>query len=229
MVGRLVQQLLSFAEVKQVIVTKNVPELLVIDDDERIEMVENSTRRGFGANHNKAFSLCRYPFFCVLNPDIELPGNPFPSLVRCAEHHDAAIVAPLILAPDGSVEDSVRHFPTLKSLFLKLLGLGDGRYLLDSCQESLAPDWVAGMFMLFRSADFAKIGGFDERYFLYYEDVDICDRIWRFGMKVVMCPKVSAIHDARRESHRSFRHLRWHLSSMGRYLMRSGTRHHGCD
>ncbi len=85
-------------------------------------------------------------------------------------------------------------------------------------QADFAPEWVAGMFMLFRSRDFQDLGGFDEQFFLYYEDVDICVRAWQKGMRILACPQVSVIHDARRDSRRSLRHLRWHLGSMARFL-----------
>jgi GT2 family glycosyltransferase len=70
------------------------------------------------------------------------------------------------------------------------------------------------MFMLFRSAVFAELQGFDERYYLYYEDVDLCRRLRGRGYDVRLVPSVSATHDARRESRRSLRHLRWHIASM---------------
>ena len=91
---------------------------------------------------------------------------------------------------------------------------------MTSGQASFHPEWVAGMFMLFRSQDFARLGGFDEAFFLYYEDVDICVRAWKQGMKIVACPQVSVVHDARRDSHRSARHIRWHLASMVRYFFK---------
>ena len=56
------------------------------------------------------------------------------------------------------------------------------------------------MFMLVRSADYMAVGGFDEGFFLYYEDVDICARLWRSGRKVVICPEAIVVHDARRAS-----------------------------
>jgi hypothetical protein len=85
----------------------------------------------------------------------------------------------------------------------------------------MSPDWVAGMFMLFRREVFAEMSGFDERYFLYYEDVDLCRRLRRRGYDVRLVPTVTAVHDARRESRRSLRHLRWHLASMARFLFGS--------
>ena len=82
----------------------------------------------------------------------------------------------------------------------------------------LYPDWVAGMFMVFRRETFAAVGGFDERYFLYYEDVDLCTRLALAGKRVVYCPAVEAIHDARRERHRSPQYFRYHVASMLRFF-----------
>jgi hypothetical protein len=76
------------------------------------------------------------------------------------------------------------------------------------------------MFMLFQSKTFREIGGFDERYFLYYEDADICTRLWRQGRPVMIVPEAEVIHDAQRRSHRNLRYLKWHLGSMARYLWR---------
>jgi N-acetylglucosaminyl-diphospho-decaprenol L-rhamnosyltransferase len=222
MVSALIDQLRNCPEVGQVIVTQNVPEEIRFAPDDLVSVVENSSPKGFGANHNAAFRACRKPSYCVLNPDIELVGNPFPSLSPPLADARGAIVAPLIVSPSGCVEDSARHFPTMSGLLKKAAGRDDGRYPMVSGQALVFPDWVAGMFMLFRATDYARLGGFDERYFLYYEDVDICARAWRAGMKVVLCPSVSAIHDARRQSRKSLRHLRWHLASMARYFL-SGT------
>jgi GT2 family glycosyltransferase len=218
MVDRLISQLRHCPQVTRLILTRNIPESSEIVEDALVEIVENAAPKGFGTNHNAAFARCDEPFYCVLNPDIELKDNPFPALLQCLEDGEVGLVAPLILAPGGSVEDSARHFPTLWSLLRKALGGPDGRYAIEPGQPVVFPDWVAGMFMLFRSSVFARLGGFDEGYFLYYEDVDICDRTVRAGMKVALCPSVAAIHDARRDSHRSLRHLRWHLASMARYL-----------
>lgn len=218
MIGHLVSQLRTCPEVTRIVLTRNIPEASCLAADRLLSITQNAEPKGFGANHNAAFVGCSEPFFCALNPDIELRGNPFPSLLRSLDDGTVALAAPLIVAPGGAVEDSIRRFPTVLSLLRKALGGPDGRYSIEPGQPELFPDWVAGMFMLFRSSGYARMGGFDENYFLYYEDVDICSRVWQAGMKVVACPSAVAIHDARRDSHRSLRHLRWHLASMGRYL-----------
>ena len=220
MVARLMAQLEECPEVGRIILTRNIPEAAACPPDDRVLLIENAAPKGFGANHNAAFLHCSETFFCVLNPDIELRGNPFPGLLDALVGLKGSLAAPLILAPDGSVEDSIRFFPTVWSMGRKLLGGHDGRYAVHAGQAPFAPEWVAGMFQLYRSVDFARLGGFDEAYFLYYEDVDICTRAWRMGMRVIACPTASAIHDAQRDSHRSLRHLRWHLASMARYFLR---------
>lgn len=220
MVESLVASLLGFPEIAQIVVTRNIPESLLFPPSSQVTVIDNPFPKGFGANHNAAFEHCQQPFFCPMNPDIELLGNPFPELTLAIDQSGAALVAPLVIAPDGQIEDSVRHFPTVRSLARKVFGGADGRYPLVAGQTSFHPEWVAGMFMLFRGADFKRLGGFDERFFLYYEDVDICVRAWKLGMKITACPQVSVVHDARRDSHRSVRHLRWHLASMARYFLK---------
>ena len=74
------------------------------------------------------------------------------------------------------------------------------------------------MFMLAKRDAFREVSGFDEGYFLYYEDIDLCRRLRRAGFDICLVPSARVIHDARRTSHRSLRYLRWHLASMCRYL-----------
>lgn len=220
MVPKLVEQVLACPEVGRVIVTHNIPEAALPFSDCRVDVIVNPSPKGFGANHNAAFLRSQEPFWCVLNPDVELLGNPFPALLEALKLDSVGLVAPLITNPAGKIEDSIRHFPTLTSLGLKLLGTDNSRYEVGDGSPDFSPDWVAGMFMLFRADAFAALNGFDEGYFLYYEDVDICVRVWKAGLKIIACPSVSAIHDARRASRVNWRHRRWHLASMTRYLLK---------
>ncbi len=205
----------------EVILTTNIPEQLPFAVDDfpyPVRNVENASPKGFGANHNAAFRLAKEKWFCVMNPDIRMPENPFPLLIEEIERQQAAVIAPAVLSPEGKIEDSIRRFPTPCSLAGKMLGRGDGRYPFAVGGETFSADWVGGMFMLFRAEDYQRVGGFDEGFFLYYEDVDICTRLWQAGRRVLACPKVQVVHDARRTSRRDFRYMRWHAASMARYL-----------
>jgi len=220
MVGRLVAQLICCPEISLILVTLNIPEVLALPEDLRIRVLQNLSPRGFGANHNAAFRESKEEYFCPLNPDIELLGNPFTALLAAMLDTNIGMTAPRVDSPAGLQEDSWRRFPTLLSLFKKVFGKGDGSYPVPADGRVFSPEWVAGMCMLFRSTDFRALGGFDEGFFLYYEDVDICVRLWKSGHRLVVCPYVAVIHDARRDSHRKIQHLRWHLSSIARYFFK---------
>jgi N-acetylglucosaminyl-diphospho-decaprenol L-rhamnosyltransferase len=219
MVSRLAGELLECPEVGRIIIMQNIPERVVYPADARLVISTNKCPRGYGSNQNAAFSGSTSPFFCVLNPDIRLDGNPFPALLQAMQDARIAASAPVIYAPDGRREDSARKFPTALGLLTKALGAGDGTYR--SPGERQNPDWLAGMFLLLRSPVFREVGGFDERYFLYYEDVDLCRRLRCRGYLLRQVQTVHAVHAARRASRRNAKHARWHLTSMVRFLIGS--------
>lgn len=204
----------------EVLITVNIPETLPLDPAAYpfpVRILVNDTPKGFGANHNAAFRQSQGKLFCVLNPDLRLSTNPFPPLVARLREPSTGVAAPLIRNPSGAVEDSARRFPTPISILRKAcFGAHGADYEVGA--DDVYPDWVAGMFMLFRRETFTALGGFDERYFLYYEDADLCTRLRLAGKRVVLCPSAEAIHDARRQSHRSLRYLSWHLASMVRFF-----------
>lgn len=208
----------------EVVLTLNVPERLPFDPHGfpyPVTVLENPMRKGFGANHNAAFRVARGEYFCVLNPDIRLERDPFPLLIAELVKPGVAAAAPRIVDAEGATEDSARRFPTLATIARKAVTgfRGDSEYLHQALPFS--PDWIAGMFMLVRAAVYREVGGFDERYYLYYEDVDLCARLRRRGYDIRAVPAATATHLARRESHRNPRYLAWHVSSLLRFLLTS--------
>lgn len=206
----------------EVILTVNVPEDRIPAPDRYsfpLKVLVNQHPKGFGANHNTAFSHATGAYFCILNPDIRLPANPFPRLLSGFRKKEMGAVAPLIVSPEGRTENSARRFPTFFSILRKVL-VTEEKPDYDVGHGIFSPDWVGGMFVVFRREAFTAVAGFDEAYFLYYEDVDVCARLRRLGWDIAVDPAVSAVHDARRESHRNFRYMKWHLQSMMRFLLR---------
>lgn len=218
MLPKLIGQILRCQDVNQVIVTFNISEQVDLPADKRMQYIFNPSPRGFGSNHNHAFKFCTETFFCVLNPDIDLQINPFPRLLSTVKKYRAALIAPLIVNFQGKVEDSIRYFPAFHSLIGKLLFGKEHCYSINDHTLPFSPEWVAGMFMLFKSNVFERLHGFDERYFLYYEDVDICIRVWRLNLRIYVDPSVSIIHNARRDSRKNFLFMKTHLRSMAIYL-----------
>ncbi len=203
----------------EVILTLNLNEPLLFTQNKfpfPLAVIRNTKAKGFAENHNQAFEQATGAFFCVLNPDIRLTSDPFPTLLSCLKNN-VGITAPLVLNQSGTAEDSARYFPTPFKIIRKAFGGCKGSdYLINN--DILFPDWVAGMFMLFPAQIFRKIGGFDTGFFLYYEDVDLCARLRLQGYEIVLCPTAQIIHQAQRSSHRSLKYLKWHLTSMMRFF-----------
>lgn len=184
-----------------------------------LKVIANDSPRGFGANHNAAFRASKGRYFAVVNPDIRLPPLQLQSLCGLLrEDKSIGAVGPAVRSSQGVVQDNARRFPNVSRLLRRAIS---GSRVPDYPVTGgpIIVDWLAGMFVIFRRDAFSQVGGFDERYFMYFEDVDICSRLWSNGWSVVFQPDSSVIHDAQRASHRQFRHLYWHLASAVRYFI----------
>ena len=209
----------------EVILTLNVKEPLPFiqkDFSFHIHQIHNKQKKGFGANHNHAFRYAKGSFFCVLNPDVRLTCNPFPELINGLGDKNVGAAAPVIKNKNGEFHENARKFPTPLSLLKKILsrakiGVKKSDYSFGS--DNIFPDWVSGAFMVLPHGVYSEAGGFNEKYFLYYEDVDLCARLKRMGRKTILCPVVSAIHDGKYESHGNIKFLKWHMASALRFFL----------
>ena len=222
LVSRMLADIASFAGQADLKITvlSNLPEAppaVPGELDGRLELVTNERPAGFGANHNQVFRRSPSRYFCVLNPDLRLPSDPFPGLLRAFDDPRVALAAPAACDAQGRLQDNARRLPSPWRIASKLWSRPPGPDY-DSERPVIYPDWVAGFFMMFRSQVFGELGGFDERYFLYYEDIDLCSRLRLAGWKIAWLPRARIIHDARRSSHRDPRHLLWHLRSVVRFF-----------
>ena len=213
---RMLQDILRLMppDVAEIIYTANVPEQELpplATGHIRLTMIRNETPKGFGANHNTAFSHCRTRYFAVLNPDLRFERDPFPALLRGFAAPERGLMAPQIYSPEGRLENTARKLYTPRELI---------RQKLHPVNHGDHPDWLAGMFLLFNSRAYNEIRGFDEGYFLYIEDVDICSRLCLAGWTLAQAADARVVHDARKQSHRSLRFTLWHIGGMLRYWTR---------
>ena len=175
----------------------------------RTAIQRNAVRRGFAANANAgmlAHGLGRYAL--LLNPDVIcLPGL-LDRLVGFMDRKPkAGIAAPQLLHEDGTRQPNCRRFPTPGTLAMRALRTDEiwktrhiRRYLMED--EPVPPgsvDWVTGAVLVARRAAIEAVGLLDERYFLYWEDMDWCYRMRRAGWGVFLVPEARAIHLHRRE------------------------------
>ena len=201
--------------VGQVVLTLNVPEpTLLAQINTRqwafeLTLLQNPQPKGFGANHNAAFAHHRLRLFCVANPDIDFDKNPFGELIRPLANPLAGCSFPVQVDEAGHVQDHARSVPSPAALLRRHSPFGVVRQVRDLP----TPDWVNGAFMLFRTEAFRQLGGFDTRYFMYCEDVDICLRLQLAGLRL-MRSDAQVTHAAHRSSRVNPRHLVWHVVSL---------------
>ena len=172
-------------------------------------LIQNRSNVGFGRAVNQGIAATAAPLLLIMNPDCRLVAGAIAALRSELDLHEyCAIAGPRILNPDGSVQGSARGDPDmLTGLFGRSAALG--RLLpwlpisrrnvvsdaaIRSGHESVVVDWLSGACMLARRDALQKVHGFDERYFLYWEDADLCRRLRAAGYHVRYVPGATAIH-----------------------------------
>jgi N-acetylglucosaminyl-diphospho-decaprenol L-rhamnosyltransferase len=171
-------------------------------------LLKNSTPKGFGANHNQAFGHCTTDFFCVINPDIELVNDPFADLIEAFTASNVGLVYPSQVDQKTAALDFERCIVSPSSIaqrhFLRR------NYTSNYVKQV---DWVSGSFMMFKSTIFRELDGFDERYFMYCEDVDVCLRLQLAGYCLARAEAI-VIHHTQRKTLKDPKHLAWHVRSL---------------
>ena len=198
----------STATVARVVLTLNLPEALPQAPAGGwpfvLQVVHNTRPRGFGANHNHALQGTTEPFVCVLNPDVQWAGcDPLGALVEAAARAGVGCSYPMQCDAAGRRQDSERALPTPMALWRR-------RVLR---RQEARVDWVNAACLVLPTPVWGAVGGFDEAYFMYCEDVDLCLRLRLAGWTLARAP-VQVVHAGQRASHRRWAHLRWHVKSL---------------
>ena len=175
----------------------------------RVRLIRNATNLGFARGVNQGFAATTAPYVLIMNPDCRLVAGAAAALRSVLDAHEqCAIVGPRILNPDGSVQGSARGDPdmftglfgrtTMLRRYLPFLPAAKRNVVVDAAmrggESSTVVDWISGACMLARREALASVGVFDERYFLYWEDADLCRRLRARGYHVRFAPGATAIH-----------------------------------
>jgi GT2 family glycosyltransferase len=187
---------------------------------------------GFGAAHNLAWrdlADAGAPYHAILNPDILLKSGTLASLAGImAEVPDAGLLMPRVVYPDGREQRLCKLLPTPFDLFLRrFLGSAGNSFFRRRCEQYELRDLdmsvarevpcLSGCFMFVRAAALREVGVFDERYFMYMEDVDLCRRIGS-KYKTVFYPHISIVHGYARGSYVNLKLTRYHIESALKYF-----------
>lgn len=193
-----------------------------------IILLDEKYGMGFSQNNNYVFFYCENmlnmtdnDFFLVLNPDLIIEKE---SLIKL---HQRVIdqlpdICTINLYKDISktqIENSIKRFPSLLTpLITACTGSRPDLYDKSTIDNPINIDWAAGSFLLFQSKHYNMLNGFNEKYFMYFEDVDLCKRAKKNGLKVTYYPDIKATHLGAYTNRNIFsRHFRWYIRSYVRY------------
>lgn len=201
-----------------------------------IQFVELDTNIGFGAGHNRAIESLSTDFHLVLNPDVEMAEDALlRGLERLRVDASVALVSPRALGPAGEQEFLCKRYPSVLVLGLRAFAPSfvlrwfrrrlDHYELRDRCHSSseASVPLASGCFMLVRRADLQAVGGFDESYFLYFEDFDLSIRLSAHG-SLLYCPEVEIVHHGGYAGSKGFTHLKYFFRSALRFFHHHGWR-----
>ena len=176
---------------------------------ESTQLLRNRENVGFGRGVNQGVAACTADRILIMNPDCRLATGALPPLMAVLDADPrCAIAAPRILDPDGSPQGNARGDPDMltglfgrtSTLRRSLSGLDVARRNVITADAPTEVDWVSGACMLVRRDALASVGGFDERYFMYWEDADLCRRLRDRGYTILYVPGSSAVHQVGQSS-----------------------------
>ena len=208
---------------------------MVRDEFPQIHLVSNDENRGFTAANNQGLALSQGRYLLLLNPDTEIVGDALAVMIGYAQAHgEVGALGPRLFNTDGSPQSSRRRFPTFSTALVESTVVQEWwddnrilrRYYMTGTPDDAIQmvDWVVGACLLVRRQAYEQVGGLDEGYFMYSEELDWCRRIKTAGWEIVYLPTASIIHHEGKSSEQVVpaRHI-YFQSSKVRYFRK----HHG--
>ncbi len=203
-----------------------------------VRLVRSRVRRGFAANCNTGADRARGRVLVFLNPDARLSAGAVDGLVdHLGTDPRVGLAGARLVYPDGRHQPSARRFPTLGTTLIRRTPLrwllpdtaGERRHLMadldpDRLADPVPVDWVLGAAMALPAELYRRLGGMDEGFRLYCEDIDLCWRVWEAGLEVAYVPAAVIEHDLSELTRRRFltRATLWHVGGMARFARLHG-------
>ncbi len=204
--------------------------------------IQNNRNIGMGAGNNVGIRIAKGNYIVIMNPDTVVFKDTFIRLYQFMEENpEVGVVGPKQYNPDMTVQDSCyRWYGLLTPLYrrtplgkLKIAKKDLDRFLMKDFDHNSPKevDWLLGSFLFCRRKALKEVGFFDDRFFLYFEDTDLCRRFWQAGWKVVYYPEAKIIHNHQRQSAKQVwykfflnKASREHVISWLKYLKKWGLR-----
>lgn len=190
-----------------------------------VEYIDTKQNLGFGKGHNFIINKLESEYHAIVNPDVLLKDDAFKNILDYLEKNkDVGMVIPNIVSENGERQKVYRLEPTMFDMFIRMFckGLFKKRKAKHTMQDMdyskpFQVPFGQGSFLVIRTNLFKKLNGFDDRYFMYMEDADLCKRV-NMESKLMYIPNATIIHKWKRESHKNIKLLRIHIESMFKYF-----------
>lgn len=183
---------------------------------------------GFGKGHNYVMERLQSEYHAIVNPDIVLNEDAFSALISYMEKTDAGMTIPRLLNEQGDLLDAYRRNPTVFDMYLRMFTKKVCQKRRD-CHSMKDQDYTQpfqvpfgqGSFLVIRTELWKRLKGFDDRYFMYLEDADLCRRVNQIS-KLMYCPDATVVHRWEKASHKNMKLFSIHMKSMFTYFNKWG-------
>lgn len=194
-----------------------------------VQYIDNENNVGFGKAHNKALSLINSRYHCIMNPDIIFFQDAFIKILNYLDHHNnVGMVIPKIIDEKGNLQLVYRKEVTIFDMFIRMFckGLFSKRYKQHTLQymdytKTFQVPFGQGSFLVIRTDLLKSLHGFDDHFFMYMEDADLCKRVNQVS-KLIYLPNAVVIHKWEKGSHKNKTLFKYHVDSMKYYFKKWG-------
>lgn len=197
--------------------------------EHNLDYIVSTYPLGFGDNNNSIFDYAnKYlhaksnDWFIILNPDVKISVDFFKLMANELETGKDQFYAPNLFKDMKykEPENSIRYFINFKDLLNPLILKPINRpYQKHNLQHKQKVDWASGAFLCIKFSAFSEVGGFDSKYFMYYEDVDLCFRLKQKKINLRFLKNIKAVHIGEYKNRNIFsNHFRWYLNSLFKFL-----------
>ncbi|KKR21825.1 MAG: hypothetical protein UT50_C0003G0006 [Candidatus Moranbacteria bacterium GW2011_GWA2_39_41] len=179
-----------------IIVNNDIAESLqnIIEKFPAVKIIQQKENVGFGRAHNAGAQITKGKYLLFLNPDTIIVNDATDILNKFEQDNSVGIIGAKLVNSEGKNQSwSVGYEATLWNILKNKLGFPESRRIWESAQTQEV-EWTSGGSMFIRKEIFAEVGGFDEKFFLYFEDMDLCKRVCKIGKKVLYFPSVRIEH-----------------------------------
>jgi len=225
---KVIDSFLSINLTKKLFLVDNSPTnyLKKLSSHKEIEYIHLKKNTGFSKGNNIILNKVNSEYHLVLNPDVTFKESSVEKLIDVLKkEEEVAMITPKVFFKNGELQYNIRKYPSFFDLIIRKLNIFKARiydqeYRNKNLREPFYPEVIHGCFQLYKTKDFIALKGFDERYFLYMEDIDICKKIDQLGKKKLYYPYVTITHILQKGSSKKFKLFYYHLISAIKYFLK---------